>query len=379
MRPAIVTLCSLLTLPAFAEPSGVLVGLQGSGNTYRTIWIVTEGGPPVVAAVVKGLVVPRENGLWRMDVELKTCGEVGQYHVDELSIGPLGPGAGTPTIRDCESIARASCGSVYPAGGGLVMERWISYAGPTHFAEQFWLTESCSANPGWETGFSVHDLDYPEQDVAMETAFQADRMNALQGAAREALVCPTDDLDCIDSRDQFEVSRHSGWGIARALSQWSVLVALSSPDPNLAPSPVLTDMEAPVAILGLSEGQRPAAAIEGLPEGDQSVSPERDMAIVRTDQVAAYRLVAGAVEGPPVLIPTGSDERVVMIEWAPGSQVAPWGAVLQGLSNGAAASPSTGIDRVAWLQGCWEVVSENRIVEFPYRRAACSGMMEAAR
>jgi hypothetical protein len=363
MRPGIVTLCSFLALPAFAAPSGVLIGVQGSDNTYRTIWIVAEGGVPAVTAVVKGLVVPRENGLWKMDVELKTCGEVGQYEVDELSIRPLEPASGTATIQDCESIARASCGAVYPAGGGLLMERWISYAGPTHFAEQFWLTETCDAHPAWETGFSVHDLDHPEEDVAMETVFQEDRMNALQAAARAVFTCPTDDLDCIDSRDQARLSLSSGWGIARAKGQWSVMVAVSPPDPNHAPSKLMTDVEAPVEFLGLSEGREPAATLEGLPDGDLSMSPEADMVIVRADGVTAYHLVAGSVEGTPVPIPAGSGERVVMIEWASTSQVSPWSAVLQGLSDEAARSLSTGIDRVVWLQGCWEAVSEDRIIE----------------
>jgi hypothetical protein len=364
MQPAILTLCALLAFPAFAEPSGVLVGLQDSTNQYRTIWMVAEGGVPVVSAVVKGLVVPRESGLWRMDVALTRCGEVDQYQVDELSIRPLEAASGTATIQNCEAIAKASCGAVYPASGGLVMERWISYAGPTHFAEQFWLTESCGADPVWETGFSVRDLDHPEQDVAMQTVFLSDRVDALKAAAREALVCATDDLDCIDSLDPSHLSLSSGWGIARAQSQWSVVVAVASLDPSLAPSPVVTDVEPPVAILGLSEDQKPAEAIEGLPEGDQSISPDGDMVIVRTDQVVAYRLGSGTVEGPPVLLPTKSGEQVVMVEWASKSQVAPWGAVLRGLSNEAAGmSQSTGIDRVAWLRGCWETVSENRIIE----------------
>jgi hypothetical protein len=91
------------------------------------------------------------------------------------------------------------------------------------------------------------------------------------------------------------------------------------------------------------------------------MSPEGDMVIVRTDAVTAYRLAAGSVEGPPVAIPTGSGERVVTIEWASGSQVAAWSAVLERLSI--ATSPGTGIDRLAWLQGCWEAVSDDRIIE----------------
>ena len=335
MRVAIVTLCSLFSLPGLAAPGGVLIGLRDNSNTYRTIWIVAESGVPAVAAVVKGLVVPRKNGLWRIDVEQETCGDIGQYQVDELRIEPLDAGSGAPTPRDCETIAKASCGSVYPAGDGLTLEHWLLYAGPTHFAERFWFAESCGAHPVGETGFSVHDIDHPEQDVPMETAFGADRMDALQVAAREALICSTDDLDCIDSRDRYQVSRSSGWGIARAPGQWSVLVTLSPPDPSYpAPSPVITALPAPVTILGPSEGQTPTTAIEGLPEGDRSFSPAGDMVIVRSERLLAFRLGAGTIDGPPTRVETRNDEQVVMIEWAVGSQVPAWDTVLRGLSNG---------------------------------------------
>ena len=333
MRVAIVTLCSLWAFPVVAAPSGVLIGLRDNGNTYRTIWIVAESGVPAVAAVVKALVIPRKNGLWRIDVELKTCGEIGQYQVDELQIGPLGPGSGGPTIRDCESIAKASCGALYPAGGGVVLERWISYAGPTHFAEQFWLTDSCGTRAVWETGFSVHPIDHPEQSLPIQMVSE-DSMDALQVAARQALVCATDDLDCIDSRDQYSLSLPSGWSIVRAGGQWSVLVALSPPDPNLAPAPVITALPAPVTILAPSEGQKPTTTIEGLPEGDRSFSPTGDMVIVRSERLAAFRLGAGTIDGPPTRVETRNDEQVVMIEWAVDSQVPAWDTVLRGLSNG---------------------------------------------
>ncbi|MGH9463984.1 MAG: DUF6265 family protein [Vicinamibacteria bacterium] len=364
MRLIIVTSCLLLAFPAFAAPSGVLIGLRDNSNTYRTIWIVAESSGPVVVADVKGLVIPRENGFWRIDVEEKACGEIGQYLVDELQIDPLGSGSGAPTTSDCEAVAKASCGTVYPAGGGLMLEHWLLYVGPTHFAERFAFMESCGAHPVGETAFAVHEIDHPEEDLPMQVVSPEGSVDALQMAARQALICSTDDLDCIDLRDNYQVSPSSGWGIVRGAGQWSILVALSPPESSdLAPSPVVTDLPAPVAILGASDGWEPTTAIEGLPEGDRSFSPAGDMVIVRTDQVAAYRLVEGTVEGAPVPIPTRSDEQVVMIEWASASQVASWGALLQGISNGDAMSQSMGIERVAWLQGCWESVSENRIIE----------------
>jgi len=335
VRVAIVTLCSLFSLPGLAAPSGVLIGLRDNSNTYRTIWIVAESGVPSVAAVVKGLVVPRKSGLWRIDVEQETCGDIGQYQVDELRIEPLDAGSGAPTPRDCETIAKASCGSVYPAGGGLTLAHWLLYVGPTHFAEQFWFTESCGVHPVGETSYSVHDIDQREQDVPMQTGLGAYSMDALQVAAREALICSTDDLDCIDLRDHYQVSGSSGWGIARGVGQWSVLLALSPPEPGyLAPSPVITALPAPVTILGSSEGQKPTTAIEGLPEGDRSFSPAGDMVIVRSERLVAFRLGAGTIDGPPTRVETRNGEQVVMIEWAVGSQVPAWDTVLRGLSNG---------------------------------------------
>jgi len=342
LRVAIVTSCFLFIFRGLASPSGVLIGLRDNSNTYRTIWIVAESGAPAVAAVVKGLVVPRKNGLWRIDVEQETCGDIGQYQVDELRIEPLDAGSGAPTPRDCETIAKASCGSVYPAGDGLTLEHWLLYAGPTHFAERFWFAESCGAHPVGATGFSVHDIDHPEQDVPIQMVFQEGNMDALQSAARQALICGTDDLDCIDSRDRYQVSPSSGWGIARAPGQWSVLVALSPPDPSLvAPSPVVTAFPVPAAILGSSEGQEPETAIAGLPEGDRSFSPAGDMAIVQSEGLAAFRLGSGSIDGPPTRVETSNGEQVVMIEWAVGSQVAEWDTVMRGVSNDATMAPAS--------------------------------------
>jgi hypothetical protein len=329
MRLAVVALSLLLGFPALATPSGVLIGLRDNNNTYRTIWVVAESGGPAVAATIGGLVVPREDGLWRVDVERRSCGEVGQYVVDELHIGPLDSGSERLPTTDCESVAKEYCGATYPRGGDLTVEHWLLYVGSTYFAERFWYTDSCGAHLAGETAFSVHQIDQPAQEIAIEMAANLD---SLQSAAREALICGTDDMDCIDTRDHYQLFRSSGWGIVRGVGQWSILVALSPSEPayHLGPAQVVTGLPAPAEIVGPTTSDMTTST--NRPEGDRSISPERDMVLVRTGRLQAYRLVGDAVEGPPASIPARSDEQVVMIEWVPAARVSQWDAVLRGLS-----------------------------------------------
>lgn len=354
----------------------MLLGLRDSHNRYRTIWVGTVDSSPAIVAIVPGLVVPRENGFWRIDVEQVRCGSLGQYSVDEVRLRAPGSTASARLTMDCESAARASCGESYPVGAGLELERWITYAGPTHLAEVFRSAGSCEQDLSEETGYAVHELDHPERDVPIEAAFSADGMEDLESAARMSLVCETDDLDCIDSQSGYRVSRGAGWGIVRDVSQWSVVVSLSSPgsDPEI-PLPVVPGVRPPAAMLGSTGDEEIAIVPEGLPEGDRSISPQRDMAVVRTDRMVAYRVVAGAVEGPPLAIPARSDEQMVIVQWASRSQAESWNAAL---TNEVAAT-ATGIGRVAWLQGCWEAVSQDRIIEEHWTAPRGESMMGVSR
>lgn len=62
----------LLALPVrsdLAAQSGVLLGLVDTGTTtYRTLWITTTGDSAAVMATGPGILVPRRDGFWHVDL-----------------------------------------------------------------------------------------------------------------------------------------------------------------------------------------------------------------------------------------------------------------------------------------------------------------------
>jgi hypothetical protein len=62
---------------AFSQTSGLLLGLAGSGcaendcsNYMRTLWIAPQGAAVKLVATVPDIIVPRQDGFWRVGVRV---------------------------------------------------------------------------------------------------------------------------------------------------------------------------------------------------------------------------------------------------------------------------------------------------------------------
>lgn len=352
-RMHILALCLLflaLPYPAHAQRSGVLLGLRHGDPSafvsetepleYRTLWLAPVSGELAVVVELPTLVVPRNDGFWRLDIE-SSCGiteatmEMEGPFVDRYtepvwrklgSTRTFVPGDGRLDCYDAWRQVRDLHGDT--ADEGLYAEPCnirdvgISYASPelASFDTYSAQTEFCS--PGRYTSRT--------QLTVVDTLQHTPSLMDLLTPARRAAVMRLWDEG--KSGCTFEETPDENWGIVRGVGEW--VTEFSSTGPTVCRGEGMADFDIRERIPAALARSEPAEWLSRLRRvvpsvDDYFVSPAGDLIVVRSgDELSAFTVERGELRDTMFRYRLRADERVILVEWATGSHVARWSAEL---------------------------------------------------
>jgi hypothetical protein len=329
-NPALVIAIFLggLIRPINAQTSGVLIGFRApsaandSGPRYRTLWIVGSH-QSARSVLVTDLLVPRQDGFWRIGV----AGICGDYN-GESQIDTLWTSRATKRVelrKSCPTVtmgnAEVVC-SVRKTEIDFVNGRYIGVS------ETSGQTEQCEPRGDrfnysrtvrkWE-GDSLAFGDVAA--VAGDSAFARAARLAVDSASKEECEHHIGDAD---SRAE-EARAISDWYVARGRGRWIAGVSRSIYGSPCSFSAAI-DLRLPASFTGHDNLKPSWRTIErAVPAAvDAMTSPAGDLVIVLTpDSLFAYSSAGNAL-GARVFAMPFQRERVVMIEWAVSKSAARW-------------------------------------------------------
>lgn len=341
-----IALCGLASGSLHAQTSGVLIGFRASPAApdsearYRTLWIAGSSRSAHTVSV-PDLLVPRQDGFWRMGV-VGTCGDGnGDSQIDQLWTArvtervklsqecPTVPASSLPFAGATDSSERARLDttevvcSVRTVDIDFVNGRYVSVS------EMSGQTEECE--PRGDRFYYSHAVKEWEGDslltfgrvagVAGDSAFARAARLAVDSAPKEEC---GDFISDAESRAE-RANAISDWYIARGRGRWRAGVSRSiygSPCSFDAP----IDLPLPASFTGHDHLQPGWRVIErAVPAAvDAMTSPAGDLVIVLTpDSLFAYSSNGNTLGARLLAMPFRRD-RVVMVEWALGKSAARW-------------------------------------------------------
>ena len=328
---------------ANAQSSGVLIGIQRSGMEYdpdsaryETLWIArTPSG--VRRAVVPELLVPRADGFWRAGIAA-TCVRDPQSKLDRLwivkaSTAPVVeegcPGveaSALPFLGDSADRAAHDTMTVVCAIEDIEITFITGdFIGTEHMAAQ---TEECEPRGGryyvtpmvtrWgsDSSLALPEVVGPRTDPALARATRVAFRNA-----------PEDCSDFVADTMNFEwaQSHVEQWYVARDHGRWRAHVFghIYGSDCSFD-APV--DLTLPRSFVG-HDVLRPSWTTikRAVPKAvDAIASPNGDMVVVFSGDTLSAFALNGTKLGTRLVAMPFKGQRVVMVQWAVGRNVARW-------------------------------------------------------
>jgi hypothetical protein len=379
----------VVSASALAQQSGLLLGLSGlecnddsCTPVARTLWIAPQNDSVKLLATLKDLVVPRRDGFWRVAVrkycqqpdwsissedhllmvpvnqplprpqgDLISCDEAikkAQKNYDALMAKPLSGNA----ADDFE----ANNAKLHGAADECVADSiTINFVNPDYISFSSGEAVDCGAHPDGSVSYQVSPLgDQNRSPLPLSFLADAKAKETYDLLAKRALIDNansaeenhpkyniTQDLKDLSEEDFacFPKFSDSDWFISRAGGRWAAKGGINTH--RLCGGEVQFDLPAGLLhSLGIHESAEAdlPALQKQLPDAlDAFWSPQKDMVVVltRNQSLKVFRPQQAKL-GPPVLtVPLNQplQERVVMAEWALGSNVNRWTGILTALQK----------------------------------------------
>ena len=323
----------LLAAPVQAQHSGLLLGT----SYQRTLWIAPIDGKLAVVTRLPGVVVPRTDGWWIVDVQT-SCGvsdgtmEMTGPFLDtrtDISARPFGTESATPDPDaghlDCEE-ARARVASVprdsleeHQEGTCNIDESTITYVSPRVYSYSNYSAQTEACSPGrYVASTFLTVAAYDSSFVSLLEHLPAPRAAVLQKLWEEQ-----------KGECAFEETPDANWGITRGFGAWIVQFSSTGSTACRGDGGGAFSIEqvAPAALARREplEGWLPQLK-RALPDiEDIFISPKADLILARRGAQLVFFKPADKTLGRPVLSVALQDgETIVMAEWATGSHVQRW-------------------------------------------------------
>jgi len=332
--------------------SGLLLGIRQYGG-YETLWIAPRDsdGQWQVVARGNGLLAPRRSGFWWIGVH----GEPPPYREDAARAEA---GAPVKPVRWYDWFVWATPVEKAPVVGGAwyedaedreqyggVRTLSITFVGPDYVAtsETFETHGPALSYNSILTVRPIDQLTEPE-----ELVFQAKQITDVLGPEADAVVERTGrkaarankdyaDKDNLDAgSEEFFEGALTYWGIFRGRGDWDVTVLKGHSSGAQRGYHMDFDlpMRLPTAVTGA--GPRPSWSfvLDRDPDAEDAFdSPTGDVTIIeKNHQLMVYSRTTGATDAaarkPLLTIPLNPTANIVMAQWATGSHVDRWTAIV---------------------------------------------------
>jgi hypothetical protein len=360
-RPALAVLLGIILAPlstAFAQASGVLIGVHRPGMDeqpdsarYETLWIArTPGG--VRRATVSELLVPRADGFWRVGVAA-TCVRDPQWRIDRLWMEK----ASTPPVvqEGCPAVPASAVLFAGDSADRAALDTMTvvcaienieitfitgNFIGAEHYVAQ---TEDCEPRGGRYDVTPVVTRWASDSSLALPAVAGPRAESPLVRATHLALrKAPEECSDFAVDTTNFEWAQSDvgSWYVARDRGRWRAHVfghVYGSDCSFDAP----VDLSLPRSFTG-HDVLRPSWATirRAVPKAvDAVASPNGDMVVVITGDSLSAFAGSGTKLGARLLARPFAHQRVVMVQWATGANVARWDAEVARLAP--TAGPAT--------------------------------------
>jgi hypothetical protein len=352
-RVAVVAAWLLTPTIGRAQQSGLLLGLRAGPDVprsladapeYRTLWIAPSAGKMAVVATLPTLVVPRDDGFWRVDIE-PSCGiteqtmEMQGAFLDSYRTAVWRRWGSARTHvppndeMDCaraldrvRTMVEDTTGLGGDEGACNVRELAITYASPKFVSYSMYTAHTEFCSPGRYASRTrlfvagVRDTvvaDPPDSTISVLEALTPARAASLEKRWSAAVT------DCTH-----EESPDANWGIIRGVGEW--VTDFSSTGPTVCRGDGMAEFDIRERIPASMARNEPREWLERIrrvvPKVDDFlVSPRQDVIVVRRDDTLNLHAPRGEALGQPLLsYALRPGERVIMAEWALGSHVARW-------------------------------------------------------
>ncbi|MDM8565586.1 SH3 domain-containing protein [Candidatus Halobeggiatoa sp. HSG11] len=352
MNLAIKTLgCSLLFVmtSVMASESGLLIGLRHGSNynlaadtidentlggvyepsSYRTFLLQAENGRIELIAERTSLLLPRDDGFWRIDVKHSNYNNFNEDFIwinpapdsDSLPDPFLAEQEGTKAFDISMLVSKRGINSEVGEYCSGYISRDILYVGTDYLSAGYTRNESC---------------DSFDMDGGMESALQVLSLKGLESVTIDTLLDANTNktfADTVAKNKSDELGDVSG-GIMRSQGQWILKGHLPVPDevkyknfmvPAKLPNKISTEIIYPD---WKTIKQHVPNAIDAL------TAPNKEFLIVFTDsgEMLAFNLKGDKISQQPALhILFKKPVALVMSRWAEGQYVSNWMQEIQNL------------------------------------------------
>jgi hypothetical protein len=346
----------LLLAPAsgHAQQNGLLLGLRtgpdvprsqaGTIPVYRTLWIAPLQDNLAVVATIPTLVVPRDDGFWRVDIE-PTCGiteatmEMEGAFLDSFRTAVWRRWGSARTFvppdheMDCaqalqriRAMVEDTTGIGGEEGACNVREMTLTFASPKVASYSVYTAHTEFCSPGRYASRTHLFVSGPADSVIANRPDST--MSLLQALIRPRAAMLEKRWAAAVTDCTHEDNPDANWGIVRGVGEWVTDFSSTGPTACRGEGMAAFDIRERIpASIARSEARAWLARIRRVVSkvDDFFVSPRQDVVAVRSGDTLTFHTARGETLGPPSLIyALRPGEQVIMVEWAVGSHVARW-------------------------------------------------------
>ena len=341
LMPCLIATVLLFSFPAWAGPTGVLLGLRvdhenGNGNyeppSYYTLWIEADNGQIArEKRALEYLLVPRPDGFWTVTSEPVPYPGVYLENYMFHQVGGSGMGSANflspwteGDIRGCELDIKGRILAV--SGDTITMER-----------SEYYMCQG-SVHPNYATSLRIAALSQPDAvlepfgyGLALDgqAMLRYGRNHPLEQDDPDFAMCDPDYDDLIQGQtDPLDWS----WGMAHIKGRWTLIGRVNfSHGVSACDRTFLIPMSTPKPLAPLNSGPEWEQVRKTFPQAlDFVASPRGDMLlVVEQDALYAYPVRESGTGDPVKVVSLSNGAAVVMAEWAYDASVSRWAGAFQ--------------------------------------------------
>ncbi|HEY2824380.1 MAG TPA: hypothetical protein VGI83_02445 [Gemmatimonadales bacterium] len=291
-----------------SDGAGVLLGVKTDDNTYRTLWLTVDGAAARLAAAGEGILVPRRDGFWWIEV-LHYKEDPGGPEIDTLMVGPTVNGR---PKHDTIGVAPDCYAAIAIT---------LRFVGTDHVSRETHSETGCGPHPDAPSTWDMVSLPNARPFDSLFSVAQHEAFERRRSFVRDSLTRATKPEDCpaTEPEPSWFVTRKPGrWGLSGGV--WGPYVCgnpFDEFDAGIAP---------PRGAVGANDLVPEWAVIRRTVRNavDAVSSPQHNVVVVVTasDSLLVYVATGTSLGRRLGAFPGGG--AVVMAQWAVGRFVSIW-------------------------------------------------------
>ena len=328
--PALLVLALSFRSASASPPSGLLLGQRTADESrYHTLWIY-DAGQQIRIVVVPDLLLPRENGFWRIggyrtletlqtDEELDFPRQNEKFTIEESDIW-LAPLRQTPSIVLTPNQELTTHHLDWPCES---TDREITFVNPTHIWYRADSDVACGVHPDRYIKLYAAPLESLLTRLKISQILGESGVEAYHQAVAAAWRKANKEagFECEPTEDP------SNWNIARGRGKWKVTGWADTHRLCGYGLDLEIPIELPPSITGYDRLLKPWTELEAEIPGllDAFSSPTNGLLVATTKEAVMVYRPQRAKIGPPVVRYPVLADTAVMAQWAVGARsVARW-------------------------------------------------------